>query len=101
MKIVLHFLLITYAICEFPYRKQIVLPTNVKEVEFSPEQKYLAVASDDYLQIYNGVTGGVIKHIPIPDETDFTAFSFSQDSSMMAVGYSNGDIKILREDMQF
>lgn len=55
----------------YSYKKSVVLPPDVYELEFSPDQKYLVAASDTYLQLYNGVTGILITHIAIPDENDF------------------------------
>ena len=50
----------------YNYRKQILLPPNILDVEFSPDQKYLVATSDKYIQLYNGVTGNIISHIVIP-----------------------------------
>lgn len=57
---------LTTAALGYNYTKQVLLPPNILDVEFSPDQKYLVATSDKYLQLYNGVTGNIISHIIIP-----------------------------------
>ena len=57
---------LTTATLGYNYTKQVLLPPNILDVEFSPDQKYLVATSDKYLQLYNGVTGNIISHIIIP-----------------------------------
>ena len=65
-----------------------VLPDHIFALEFSPDQNYMAIVVDSFIQINNGVTMDLI-YGTIPLGYYITAFSFSQDSHHFVIGLRN------------
>lgn len=58
-------------------------------MEYSLDQKLLAVSTDTTTTLYDGVTMELIKVYDHPVGVTFASLSFSQDESKFAVGYKN------------
>ena len=89
---ILAFAFISNVANAYKYKKEVLLRQDIKDVEFSPDQKYLIATSDKYFELYNGVTGSLINHIRIPEDEEIKTFSFSQDNTLLALGYVGGGI---------
>ena len=76
-----------------PNRK-VPLPDNVFEIDYSPQQAYLAAASKQTFVLYSGHTGKELQRISIDSTISLTSFGFSQDNNYLALGKNNGTVTI-------
>lgn len=64
---------------------------SVYDIEYSPDQEYIAMAQSSYIQLYDEVSVFPLGSINYGTNFAFSSFSFSQDSASYAVGFSAGD----------
>lgn len=69
--------------------RTVVMPKQVREVEYSPDQKIFAVSTPQTLTLYEGITFKEIKTINYPADLVQSSLSFSQDESTLAIGFSS------------
>ena len=66
------------------------IPADVKDIEYSPDQKYSVLAANTIAYVYNGFTAELIRAVTYPQGSTFVSLAFSQDSSTFIIGAKNG-----------
>lgn len=96
MQIFNHLVIITLicsSFADFIPQGTIALPEGVIDMQFSSDQKYLAILNDSAIVVYHGVTGRFLKNIKLNGGVP-TSLSFSESGSNVAVGFKNGAIQV-------
>lgn len=72
-----------------PYNRifSLDVPADLQDIEYSADQKYILLAAKKELYLHNGITTEGLRTYNLPDGSEFTAMSFSQDSSKFVVAY--------------
>ena len=83
----------------YPNRK-ILLPDNVFEIDYSPQQVYMGAATRSLFVLYSGHTGKELQNFTIETNISFTSFGFSRDNSWLALGHNDGTVTMYEYDSE-
>jgi hypothetical protein len=87
-------IMITLSFSVEPYNRtfQIKIPENVQDIEYSSDQKYIVLASQNQAYLYNGVTNEKINTFVFPTfDYSYSSLTFSQDSTKFTIGFRKTD----------
>jgi hypothetical protein len=85
---------VTYVLCDgdifnWTIRFSFGTTTNISEAEYSPDQKYIALPTSQVVYLMEGASIFPMDSVSYGNQYQFSCFGFSQDSSMLAVGFKS------------
>ena len=81
-------------ICQFNPTRNITIPSNTIEIEYSPNQEYFGAGSTSQLFIFKSQSGQKITQLNYNASNILVNFAFSHAGDYLAVGFSSGEVRV-------
>ena len=83
-------------LAELKPNRNLTIPANTIELQYSHNQKYLIAASETQASLFWGVNGSKIGDLDLQGRNDVSAVRISRTNLLMAVGFKDGLIKVYK-----